>query len=109
MTFSERYSSLNDTAEKIFQKVKSFRHNERKRDGRGEKNTEISMFLELFKNRSPQYKSHARRHVCAKFGASRSRDGRETLAGEKKEKNKSTEKYNITEILKNCIFAKTEI
>ena len=44
------------------------------------------LVFELFKNRPRLFKSHARRHVCAKFGANRSIDGREKLAGEKKEK-----------------------
>ena len=63
--------------------------------------TDFSMFFgrcdqifELFKNRPRLFKSHA------KFGANRSRDDCEKLAG-KKEKNKSTEKHIITEILKN--------
>ena len=68
------------------------------------------LVFELFAKSSPQYKSRIRTHVRAKFGGDRLRDGRETLAGEKKrKKSKSTEKYNITEILKNCIFAKTAI
>ena len=67
------------------------------------------LVFELFKNHRRLFKSQPRRHVRAKFGANRPRDGQEKLAGEKKEKSKSTEKYNITEILKNCIFAKTEI
>ena len=35
--------------------------------------------------------------------------GRETAEQKSLEKKKPTEKHNITEILKNCIFAKTEI
>ena len=66
------------------------------------------LVFERFKNRPRLFKSHANRDKC---GANRSRDVREKLAGEKKKKVKSkpTEKYNITEILKNCIFAKTAI
>jgi hypothetical protein len=60
------------------------------------------LVFELFKNRPRLFKSQPRRHVRAKFGANRSRDGREKLAGEKKDKkSKPTEKYNITEILTN--------
>ena len=48
-----------------------------RRDGRG-KNLFIfgccDLVFELFNNRSPQNKSHARRHVPAKFGANGSKD-----------------------------------
>ena len=58
-TFSERCSTLDVIAVKIFQKKKlPFRHNERKRDGMGQKMTDFSMFFgrcdlvfERFKNR----------------------------------------------------------
>jgi hypothetical protein len=57
--------------------------------------TDFSMFFgrcdlvfELFQKISPQYKSRTRWDVRVKFGANRSRDGRETLAGEKKKKKK---------------------
>ena len=95
-TFSERWSTL------VVIAVKNF-SNERKCDGRGEKMTDFSRFFgrcdlvfELFQTISPQYKSRTRWDVRAKFG-------------EKRKKSKSTEKHNITEILKNCIFAKTAI
>ena len=44
--FSERFKTIDVIEVKIFPKCFTFRHNERKRDGRGGKMTDFSMFFD---------------------------------------------------------------
>ena len=68
------------------------------------------LVFELFKNRPRLFRLQPRIHVRAKFGANRSTDGREKLAGEKKNKKANRQKNIILpKFRKIAFFAKTAI
>ena len=63
-------------------------------------------FFDFFQISEVHPKPYTGRHIHAKFGVNRSGDSFNYLEKKKKQTNR---KVYITEILKNCIFAKTVI
>jgi hypothetical protein len=66
------------------------------------------LVFELFAKSSPQYK-RIYEHTFVPNLVQIGQETAEKSWWKKKKKSKSTENHNITEILKNCIFAKTVI
>ena len=114
MTFSERYNSLDVIAVKIFQKslIVSSQRAKTWRPGRKfDRNFDVFWplwpgFWTFQKSPSSFFAQSRDTHSWQIWCKSVERRLR-NFGGRKK--SKPTEKHNITEILKNCIFAKTEI
>ena len=67
----------------------------------------VTWFFDFFQIGLRTAKLRTGGHIRAKFRANRSRNGRETLAGEKKrKKSKATENYNITPDFEKLHFYK---